>query len=202
MYLQEITRKALLQALKAMFCKDVNFPLVLGLLCKWMKSTFRKWCVGVEMQSEQQTDSVVSARRFFSTSHVTLFPLSSDSPNHLLREPSLSPKDSVNFPPGDSITTPSSTVIALATSSLKCFVAFLLGLKAMPQKQCHFFFSTLGPIPSAELLVSVQKKICNELQLAWDPWTEIHVPAPVSDLSDNSVYSLHQLPRSNPWGSK
>lgn len=137
MYLQEITRKALLQALKAMFCKDVNFPLVLGLLCKWMKSTFRKWYAGVEMQSEQQTDSVVSARRFFSTSHITLFPLSSDSPNHLLREPSLSPKDSVNLPPGDSITTPSS-ITALSTSSLKFFVAFLLGLKAMQQKQCHF----------------------------------------------------------------
>lgn len=99
------------------------------------------------MQSEQQTDSVVSARRFFSTSHITLFPLSSDSPNHLLREPSLSPKDSVNFPPGDSITTPSSTVIALATLSLKFLVAFLLGLEAMPQKQCHFSLVLLVQYP-------------------------------------------------------
>lgn len=168
MYLQEITRKALLQALKAMFCKDVNFPLVLGLLCKWMKSTFRKWYVGVEMQSEQQTDSVVSARRF-STSHITLFPLSSDSPNHLLREPSLSPKDSVNLPPGDSITTPSSTVIALATSSQKFFVAFLLGLKAMPQKQCHFSLVLLVQYPVQSSWSVCKKKICNELQLAWDP---------------------------------
>lgn len=137
MYLQEITRKVPLQALKAMFCEDVNFPLVLGLLCKWVKSTFGKWYAGVEMQSEQQTDSVVSDRRFFSTSHIILFPLSSDSPNHLLREASLSPKDSVNLPPGDSITTPAQLLLLLH-SSLKFFVAFLLGMKAMQQKQCHF----------------------------------------------------------------
>lgn len=152
-----------------MFCKDVNFPLVLGLLCKWMKSTFRKWYVGVEMQSEQQTDSVVSARRFFSTSHISLFPLSSDSPNHLLREPSLSPEDSVNLPPGDSITTPSSVNSCPCYTVTEILCGLSPWLESNAAKTMPFFFSTLGPIPSAELLVSVQKKICNELQLAWDP---------------------------------
>lgn len=109
------------------------------------------------MQSEQQTDSVVSARRFFATSHTTLFPLSSDSPNHLLREASLSPKDSVNLPPGDSITTPSS-IIALATFITEILCGLSPWHESNAAKTMPFFFHTLDPIPNAELLVSMQKR--------------------------------------------
>lgn len=156
MYLQEITRKALLQALKAMFCEDVNSPLVLGLLCKWMKSTFRMWCAGVEMQLEQQTDDVVSSRRVFSISDVTCFPLSSDSPNHLLREVSLSPMSIYK------VLVTHHTQVDYCPCYIHLCGLLLCGLcpcyKSNATKTMPCFFSTLCPIPNAELPVSMQKR--------------------------------------------
>lgn len=99
----------------------------------------------------------VSSRRVFSISDVTCFPLSSDSPNHLLREVSLSPMSIYKV-----LMTHHHTQVDYCPCYIHLCGLLLCGLcpcyKSNATKTMPCFFSPLCPIPNAELPVSMQKR--------------------------------------------